>query len=355
MRKIWIIAFVFFGMMVNFAFAQLPEMHPGIFKHKVEEIKSFHHEYQKLDEAIKLCGTFSLSSNQVRLMAAVFKNDQERYRFAVSAFPNCIDKGNFYDVYDAFAYFSTAFRLHDFILAYQNGNLPNNQGQDAPVFPELNYPVWRTYAGPVNCQRPASEMEFLMMAREVYRQRSEMERFNVLKTTLDNRCFPVAQMMKFSSMLQNEQNRYTFLTNGFSNIYDLRNLPFLEQMFSHPDVRVRFQAFVQSHLPSPAPPQPAPCAVSSTEMDVIVADINLRTFNNSRLTLAKQIIEQKECLTAAQISRIVQTVDYEDSKLELAKFAWDFCVDKRNYYTVNNAFEYESSISELDAYIKGKH
>ena len=47
----------------------------------------------------------------------------------------------------------------------------------------------------------------------------------------------------------------------------------------------------------------------------------------------------------------MQLFTFEASKLDYAKYAYDYCWEKNNYYQVNDAFEFESSIEELDAYI----
>ena len=50
----------------------------------------------------------------------------------------------------------------------------------------------------------------------------------------------------------------------------------------------------------------------------------------------------------------MQSFDFESTKLEYAKFAYDFTYDKGNYFKVNDAFDFESSIEELDEYIHGR-
>ena len=43
--------------------------------------------------------------------------------------------------------------------------------------------------------------------------------------------------------------------------------------------------------------------------------------------------------------------NFEASKLDFAKFAYKYTYDQKNYYKVNDAFEFESSISELTTFI----
>jgi hypothetical protein len=80
------------------------------------------------------------------------------------------------------------------------------------------------------------------------------------------------------------------------------------------------------------------------------ASIKSKSFEDSKMTLAKQITS-KNCLSAAQVKSMMELFTFEASKLDYAKYAYDFCWEKNNYYQVNDAFEFESSIEELDAYI----
>ena len=68
------------------------------------------------------------------------------------------------------------------------------------------------------------------------------------------------------------------------------------------------------------------------------------------MTLAKQITKT-HCLSADQVKQVMELFSFEASKLDFAKYAYDFCWEKNNYFQVNEAFDFESSISELDAYI----
>lgn len=91
-------------------------------------------------------------------------------------------------------------------------------------------------------------------------------------------------------------------------------------------------------------------AMTSPDFSQALSSIEAKTFSESRLTLAKQITKNN-CLTAAQILQITNLFDFEDTKLDYAKFAYPFCYNPENYWKVNDAFDFESSIEELDEYI----
>ena len=75
-----------------------------------------------------------------------------------------------------------------------------------------------------------------------------------------------------------------------------------------------------------------------------------KTFADSKMKVARQIAKSN-CLTSIQVREIVSLFDFEDDRLTFAKFAYDYTFDPNNYYKVNDAFEFESTIEDLDEYI----
>jgi hypothetical protein len=77
------------------------------------------------------------------------------------------------------------------------------------------------------------------------------------------------------------------------------------------------------------------------------------SFDNTRLTLAKQTISAN-FFTALQVKDVVNLFSFESNKLEIAKYAYAFAVDKGSYFVVNDAFGYASSKEELSNFIRDK-
>lgn len=100
---------------------------------------------------------------------------------------------------------------------------------------------------------------------------------------------------------------------------------------------------------------PIGCAMpmSSTEMADIKKSIESKGFEETKLTLAKQVGRDR-CFTADQVKTIMGVFNFEESKLEFAKFAYDRTHDIGNYYKVNDAFNFSSSIDDLNEYIQSR-
>ncbi len=109
---------------------------------------------------------------------------------------------------------------------------------------------------------------------------------------------------------------------------------------------------VEHHQPAPAPAKSDGCdyPMSDAEFSRAKESISSKSFEDSKMSVAKQIT-RGNCLTALQVKEIMQLFSFEDSRLEFAKFAYKFTFDKRNYYMVNDAFQFEMTIDELDEFL----
>lgn len=92
-------------------------------------------------------------------------------------------------------------------------------------------------------------------------------------------------------------------------------------------------------------------AMSSGDFASAKSSISSKSFEDSKLTMAKQILGSN-CMTSGQVKEVAQLFDFEDTKLEFAKYAYGYTYDPNNFYKVNDAFEFESSIDELNEYIQ---
>lgn len=102
-----------------------------------------------------------------------------------------------------------------------------------------------------------------------------------------------------------------------------------------------------------APPSGNGCLypMSSSDFAKAKESVKSKSFEDSKLTVAKQILNTN-CLSSAQVKEIMQLFTYEETKLDWAKFAYGKTTDPGNYYQLNDAFTFETSIEELNNYIK---
>lgn len=76
-----------------------------------------------------------------------------------------------------------------------------------------------------------------------------------------------------------------------------------------------------------------------------------QAFDSNKLTEAKNYAA-KSNLSAQQIKSIVQKFTFDSNRLDFAKSAYSTCRDKANYFLLKSAFQFSSSYSDLEEYMK---
>ena len=78
--------------------------------------------------------------------------------------------------------------------------------------------------------------------------------------------------------------------------------------------------------------------------------INNTPYSSTKMTIAKQAC-MATCISAEQVREICRLFSFDSDRLTFAKFAFDHCYDRRNYFKVNEVFTFTSSVEELNRYI----
>lgn len=93
--------------------------------------------------------------------------------------------------------------------------------------------------------------------------------------------------------------------------------------------------------------------MNPNDFNAALQTIRNQGFDESRLKTAQQVA-QNNCLNTNQIIEICKIFGFEETKLSFAKFAFDSCVEPRNYFKLNDIFSFSSSADELNDYISRK-
>lgn len=358
MKTRTLVLFLFF--FSGIALGQLPQrcdvpLPDYVFRQKYKSVTLQQTEDRKLQVAAAIAVNNCLSVDQIKSISMLFIDDFNRLDFVKAAWRNAVDKENFYFVYDDFAYFSTVFMLHDYIREMEANPTDYLPPYEPPVvlnFPMLDYPAYENYRGPSHCHYPIREEEFLKLASQVAGNTSEASRMLLLAQIAQNNCLSVSQAMKFATMIGSELSRLNFMKSAHPSIFDLGNLPFGAQLFSHIQNKSAYNEFISQPVPGPGTVIPPPCIVSAEDFSNIRESIKRENFNSTKLTIAKQIIRSKQCFTTRQISELVKLFSFDDTRLELAKFAYEFTTDRENFYQIADVFTFSSSKEDLMKFLE---
>lgn len=90
--------------------------------------------------------------------------------------------------------------------------------------------------------------------------------------------------------------------------------------------------------------------VTEEELEGMLQRLKGQPFDSDRLALAKVIVASSN-LTAAQIGRLAEMIDYSNSQVDFLKYAYAYCVDPTNYYTAVNVLTFSRDRKNVVDYI----
>lgn len=108
---------------------------------------------------------------------------------------------------------------------------------------------------------------------------------------------------------------------------------------------------------NPPPPPPSRgnnCrfAMDASSFRSAKETVSKASFDETKLSTAKTILTSN-CMSADQVIAICNLFSFEASKLDFAKYAYERCTDRGNYFKVGNIFSFDASRTELNEYISG--
>jgi hypothetical protein len=106
---------------------------------------------------------------------------------------------------------------------------------------------------------------------------------------------------------------------------------------------------------APAPAASAKCTypMNSGTFGNAKKQVEGQSFEENKLQVAKQVLKAN-CISTAQIKEMLGQFSFEKTKVDYAKFAYDRCTDQGDYFNLNDAFSFSSSVTELNEYINSK-
>lgn len=328
-----------------------------VFKQKLNQMAAMANDQQKLQFAKSVAAENCFMSSQVKEMALLFNGDFYRFEFCKKACRKIYDTNNIYDVYDAFTRLGNAIRLYDFL----------NRNQMEPVtvpeppatwYPDLSYPTPGSYAGIRGCNLPIADNDFELLSKPVQQQQNDqMIRTEAMKLIAAN-CLSMGQLMKIASLFQLESARLQFLKESFTKIYDMENYSYATAVFSHIPYKNEWLSYCSGTIETPVMDPPAlpvlPCTVSTKDYEDVKLSIQKVAVNSTKVTLAKQVISAKKCFTVKQIAGIIDLFAVESSRLEVALYSYDYCINTGDYYQLTESMYTTSSKDKLLAFLNSK-
>lgn len=93
--------------------------------------------------------------------------------------------------------------------------------------------------------------------------------------------------------------------------------------------------------------------MNEKEFSSFMQALKRQSFDDSKMDFLKAQLKRTSFNTM-QIKAIMKEFSFDKARLEFAKIAYKNCVDKRNYFELNEAFDFESYARELNKFIQNQ-
>lgn len=119
-------------------------------------------------------------------------------------------------------------------------------------------------------------------------------------------------------------------------------------MYYGRDVQVPNSQIVNNVPPPPIPQGPQPMDPQS--FAAAISTISGNNFDDGKLSTAKAIANSNY-FTTDQVIQVCKVLQWDESKLDFAKYAFKRTVDNNNYFKVNSVFQWDSNKQALNDFV----
>lgn len=319
----------------------------------INKISSVSNEDTKLKIIENDLSAKTITSKQMEGIAIFFISDYQRYLFCANAYQKLTDPENVYSVFDGFNNLSGALRFYNYISNYSDDNQTQVTAipEPEPVEADFEYPNPNFYSGECGCEPLVSDRSFDGYFYKVSQIKGDDGKMDLILNLVDEHCFSVTQIMKLVNLIQFEENRFSVLSTIYPIVFDKDNYLYVKQLLTNMNYINGINEIYSPPLkPKPQPIEPI-CEVTDYELGLIITQIENESFETDKLRLAKNLVEKNECFTSMQIVELIKLIGFEADKLDFAKFAWHYTIDKNNYSFVSQELGYSTDREALQVYI----
>ena len=134
--------------------------------------------------------------------------------------------------------------------------------------------------------------------------------------------------------------------NNRVRIHDIQ--PFVYPMAATPFASTVYPYPVTGHCGTHGP-----TGMDEDRFSHVLAAMDHAGFESTRLQLARQAIQSSGIIRTAQLRKMLIRLDFENSRLNLARMAYHYTADQNGYYSLFDLFQFDSSIRELSHMMAG--
>ena len=240
-----------------------------------------------------------------------------------------------------------------------NGGYGNNHGNNG---------YWNNGYGPTDnsrCHTPMQQNDFNSLKSQIKAKYFDSSRLTIAKQACRYNCMTSDQIRDVCRLFSYENNRLDFAKYAFEYCYDRYRYYMVGQSFTYSSSVDELNRYITNQMANFQQPYGGQqggygyfqsdnpdCRfyMSDSDFSDLKRMINNTPYSSTKMTIAKQAC-MATCISAEQVREICRLFSFDSDRLTFAKFAFDHCYDRRNYFKVNEVFTFSSSVSELNRYI----
>jgi hypothetical protein len=204
--------------------------------------------------------------------------------------------------------------------------------------------------------RPMHRADFDHLYETVSNQASDSRKIRTASFAIENNLMTAGQISLLLSLLSFERYKLELAKTGWLHVYDPGNYFKVLNLFLFNSSAQEMQDFMSAN-PRPMPSQYSShaynlqtVAMHPARFREAKATVAAQAFDDSKLQIARQIAATN-MLSSQQLYELMALFAFEDTRLELAIFAYCNVYDPDNYFFTHKAFSFNSSVERLDATI----
>jgi len=200
------------------------------------------------------------------------------------------------------------------------------------------------------------EQAFRDSLQQLQREPRGRERLRLARSTLSAYWLSSQQVKAIAARLEDDDARLEFARMAYPRTVDPENFYEVYDAFTHFSRVMRLHDDLQDlRRPRGRPVLLLPQPVTDAELAEMIRAIQQEGLDSGRQRVAKQILGSSQGnFLARQIRQIVDCMNFEASKMEIAKFAYDYTLDQEKYFLVSEAFAFGTTKENLARYIESR-
>lgn len=196
--------------------------------------------------------------------------------------------------------------------------------------------------------------EFEAEVQTLETQRAGHERLRHAKDMVHRHWYSSQQVKAIALRLPDDDARLDFATSAYPRTIDPENFYDVYDAFTAFSKVFRLHDRIRS-FPGNAPVVAGPEPMNTQDFAPILKALKSEDFDPARIQLARQILASSRAnFLSSQVRDMTKTFDFEPGKLEFAKLAFDYTIDREKYFLVNEAFDFMPTRQALSQYVQEK-